>query len=326
MNRFERPIEIAAFLEQQGWGEAVAEALDGDFSPRRYARLIRADAARAILMDADPSQKTAAFVGLAGLLRGIGIEAPEIYAAAPEQGLVLMQDLGSRNVGALIDGGTAMKPFLLRGAQILARIHGTFDRVRASALDIPLYNADLFVAQADLFLDAYLPFAGQEITEEQRQDFRAAWRAVLRPIDIQPKSLLLRDFMPDNMMDLPDGKLGVLDFQDAGIGPVAYDLASLCEEVRRDGAFAFLPEVVAHYHAAAQSPVPQADLLRAATILSALRHTRILGIVAQLALKTGRREKLAYIPCIQQHLRHVLTAPYLQPVQEWMQQVESMKI
>jgi aminoglycoside/choline kinase family phosphotransferase len=173
--------------------------------------------------------------------------------------------------------------------------------------------------QAELFLDAYFPFIiGRDASDNECEDFRTAWQAVLHPLEILPKSLLLRDFMPDNLMDLPDGNLGVLDFQDAGIGPIAYDLASLCEEVRRNGGFALLPQVVAHYRKAAQSDVSETDLLRACTILSAQRHMRILGIIVRLSLPTGRRDKFAFLPRIRHHLASVLKESYLLPVREWM--------
>jgi|GEM_PF-458337 aminoglycoside/choline kinase family phosphotransferase len=360
----DRPLEIAAFLDQHGWGEAQAQALDGDFSPRRYARLSRMDGLTAFLMDADPDQKTPHFVAVAKILRQMGIHAPEIYAADAAHGLVLMQDLGSRNVGALLDAGESPCPIFMRATEILAQVHQRFDSTitrhsrengnpaasdsehikpaafpleqqqdfcRADArrwipafagmtgLDMPIYDTAHFTAQAELFLDSYFPFAtGHEASDEEREDFHAAWQAVLRPLESLPQSLMLRDFMPDNLMDWPNGKLGVLDFQDAGIGPVAYDLASLCEEVRRGGGFALLPDVVAHYREKAQSPLSQADLLRACTILSAQRHTRILGIIAQLAVKKGRRDKLDFVPRILRHLTHILDKSYLLPVGIWM--------
>jgi aminoglycoside/choline kinase family phosphotransferase len=319
MTQPSRPIEIAAFLDQHLWAEAAAQPFDGDFSPRRYARLTRSCGTTAILMDADADQRTAQFVAVDEILRKCGIDAPEIFAASPEAGLVLMQDFGRRNVGALLDAGGVARPYYLRAAALLAKLHRGFDRADAVDTDLPLFSAELFTTQAELFLDAYFPFAKErKATEDERNDFRAAWRAVLRPVDVMPKSLLLRDFMPDNLMDAQAGRLGVLDFQDAGIGPVAYDLASLCEEVRRDGGFALLPDVIASYLEQAQNPLSQADMLRACNILSAQRHTRILGIIAGHAVKTQRRDKLAFLPRVQRHLQSVLAQPYLMPVREWM--------
>ena len=111
--------------------------------------------------------------------------------------------------------------------------------------------------------------------------------------------------------------MGVLDFQDAGVGSVAYDLASLCEEVRRAGGFVLLPEVIAAYREQAGTALSQVELLRACTVLSAQRHTRVMGIIAQRAMKAGRQDKLAFLPRIQSHLEGILKEPYLLPVREW---------
>ncbi|MFA4994272.1 MAG: phosphotransferase [Bdellovibrionales bacterium] len=315
-----RPLEIAAFLEQHQWNRAQTQALCSDFSTRRYARLTNDSGKTAFLMDAEEDQKTPQFVELAKVLRQMGINAPEIYAADGAQGLVLMQDFGSRNIGALLDAGEKPLPYFLRATDVLAKLHREFDPKLTENLGLPLFDTALFTSQSELFLDAYFPVViGREASDEERKDFCAAWKAVLRPLETMPKSLMLRDVMPDNLMDLPDGELGVLDFQDAGIGPIAYDLASLCEEVRRDGGFALLPDVIAHYREGAQNPVSESDLLRACTILSAQRHMRILGIIARLSFKTGQCEKFAFFPRIRHHLQRVLKEPALLPVREWVE-------
>ncbi|MFA5040995.1 MAG: phosphotransferase [Bdellovibrionales bacterium] len=320
-----RPLDIAAFLDHHGWGNARAQALDGDFSTRRYARLTKDSGESAFLMDADEDQKTPQFLTTAKILRSLGVKAPEIYAADGERGLVLMQDFGTRNVGALLDAGEPPLPYFLRAAEVLAQIHRGFDSAAHKVSDLPIFDAELFTTQVELFLDAYFLISlGREASDEERQDFRAAWQSVLKPLEGLPKSLLMRDYMPDNLMDLPDSELGVLDFQDAGIGPIAYDLASLCEEVRRDGGFALLPDVVAHYLGIARCSLMESALLRACTILSAQRHMRILGIIARLSFKTGRCDKFAFLPRIRHHIEHVLKEPYLLPVKEWVDNFDGL--
>jgi aminoglycoside/choline kinase family phosphotransferase len=245
---------------------------------------------------------------------------PKIFAAIPERGLVLMQDFGSTNVGALLDAGHDAKPYFLRAAEILAQMHQNFDATKITGLDLPTYSAELFTEQAELFVDAYFPLGcGREATEDEREDFRAAWMTVLRPLQNAPGSLLLRDFMPDNLMALDQNDLGVLDFQDAGMGPSGYDIASLCEEVRRDGGFALLPDVIDHYLERRGSEMASYDLLRTCTLLSAQRHTRIMGIIARMAIKADRRDKFVCLPRIKKHLLSVLCDPCLAPVRTWMQ-------
>jgi aminoglycoside/choline kinase family phosphotransferase len=313
-----RPLEIAAFLELHGWNDAQTQALDGDFSTRRYARLVKNTGQSAFLMDADAVQKTPQFILVATVLRGLGLKAPVIYADDAPEGLVLMEDLGTRNVGALLDAGEPPLPYLLRAVEVLAKLHRDFNKEHAETLNLPVFDTKRFADQVELFLDSYFPVsAGREASEEERQEFRAAWETILQPLESLPQSLLLRDFMPDNLMDLPDGSLGLLDFQDAGVGPVAYDLASLCEEVRRDGGITLLPDVITHYIKESQSSLSHADLLQACTVLSAQRHMRVLGIIVRLSKRTGQCNKFRFLPRIRQHLERILNEPYLLPIKQW---------
>ena len=93
--------------------------------------------------------------------------------------------------------------------------------------------------EALLLTDWYLPALGRPPSPAQREGYLAAWRAVLPVARRVPETLVLRDYHVDNLMVL-DGRDGVaacglLDFQDAVLGPLSYDLVSLLEDVRRDG-------------------------------------------------------------------------------------------
>ncbi len=292
--------DCADFLACAGWERALREPLRADFSSRRFTRLRRgaeADAATAVVMEADADQNTVAFARVARLLRRAGLSAPELYAEDGLRVLVLMEDFGDRAMGAMIDAGVPALPLLLRAAEVLAHLHKAFDLAAGEGL--PVFDAARFVAQAELYLDEWVPYAeGRNVTAEEREAFRAAWRERLRKIEALPRSLLLRDFMPDNLMDLPERggvrSVGLLDFQDAGIGPIAYDLASLCEVARRDAGmgWAHFDAVTAHYHALARPECSLETLREAGRILSAQRQVRVLGLLARLA-RLGQPEKLA---------------------------------
>ena len=313
----DRPLEIASFLDQHGWGEAVPHPFAADFSPRRYARLVQETGATAILMDADGGQKTQEFLIVGNILRQTGLRAPAIYAADANRGLVLMEDFGTRNVGALIDAHADPRAYCLRATEALAQLHNAGPALPES---LPVFDTNLFTHQAGLFLEDYVPLIlGRETTPEETAEFAAAWRTVLRPLENLPQRLLLRDFMPDNWMELPSGELGFLDFQDAGLGPIAYDLASMGEEVRRDGGFALLEDILAAYRRKSCLDIGEEALKRGCLVLSAQRHMRILGILARLGLRQGRREKLALLPRVKAHLTKLLKEPCLMPVSVWAQ-------
>ena len=309
-------MEAAVFLEAHGWGTARQQPLQADFSTRRFFRLSRPDGEprSAILMMAAAEQKTREFAAIAALLRQAEISAPEIYAVAPELGLTLMEDLGDANIGRALDQGREAWPFYRRAAEMLAHWHRAA-RLEPSAVEgLPVFNAALFTEQVGLFIADDAP------AQEAKESFAAAWLSALTPLDALPQTLILRDFMPDNLIDLPERRdwrgVGVVDFQDGGTGPLPYDLASLCEAVRRDGGAAMLEPVLAHYHA--RHPVmPLAELKRTCRILAAQRHMRILGIVARLARDPARRDKRAYLPRIAAHLQGMLQDEALRPVRKW---------
>jgi aminoglycoside/choline kinase family phosphotransferase len=321
----ERENEINGFLQKHGWGEALQMPFAGDFSPRRYIRLTQPDGAKAILMDADPGQKTGCFVELAEYLHAIGIRVPKLFAEDGDHGLVLMEDLGKRNCGKLLDSNAIdAGDFYRRATDVLVELHAHFDKAKAAQLDLPVFGGALFAGQVEFFIDYYFPYAKKrDATPEEFRTFQAAWKEALRGIESLPQTLLLRDYMPDNLMDLPGEAapaLGVLDFQDAGHGPIAYDLASLCETVRRDSGADFADEMIAYYHQKAKPALSLADLQTACRVLSAQRHMRILGIIAKLVQSDAsleNREKLAYMPRIWDTLHRLLDEPKLKPIREW---------
>ncbi len=321
----DRAVEIAGFLSQQGWEKAQQTPFPADFSPRRYARLVNEYKAPscAILMDADRDQKTPQFVAIANLLRSLDLSAPEIYASDPDRGLVLMEDFGDRNYGNMIDVGDDAKPYYMRAVDVLVHLHQHYDVAMTQDLSLPRYEARLFIDQSGLFLDAYFLYKkGREAHAEERTAFYAAWQQSLGVIENIPQTLMLRDFMLDNLMDLPARAawraVGLLDFQDAGLGPIAYDLASLCEDVRRDGGDRMLDQVIDYYYRQSQPPYPLDYLRSACRVLAAQRHVRILGILVRLAVGQGRRDKLAYVPRIWGYLDYLLQDKVLEPLRLWM--------
>ncbi len=317
-----RAEEIADFLASVGWKTSRRQAFDADFSPRRYARLTKADGTTAILMDADAAQNTPAFVALGALLHATGVRAPEIYAANPIKGLVLMEDFGAYNVGVLLDRGADPVPYFKKAVLILAHLHKNLDMPALQACAVPKCDTPFLIQKASQFVDFYLPYArGRTATPEERAGFSAAWESVLRPLESLPQTLCLRDFMADNLMELADGSLGVLDFQDGGIGCIAYDLASLCEEVRRDGGFKRLSDCITLYRTTTGTPLSEKELLRACTIFSAQRHTRILGLLAsRMSDTTAHRDTQGFLPRTRAHWLKLLENPALDPVRAWVTQ------
>src|SRR5262249_43006177 len=103
---------------------------------------------------------------------------------------------------------------------------------------VPPYDLDALMIEVELLPDWYLPFRGVSLTTPTRETFLAHWRDALFPVlDVRPTSVL-RDFPSPTLLWLPERKefarVGLLDFQDAMMGPPAYDVASLLQDARVD--------------------------------------------------------------------------------------------
>lgn len=297
MTRDER---IAAFLARAGWSAASRTPLAGDASARRYERLIDGER-RCVLMDAPPPEDVGAFVRTAGLLRGLDLSAPLVLAADSDAGLLLLEDFGEGVFARLLDAGLPAQPLYDLAVDALIALHRRF----RTADGLEPYDLGRFLEQLALY---------PEIFGGDRATFLDAWRGPLEAALAGPRSLLLRDYHVGNLMLLTGregvAQCGLLDFQDAGAGPCAYDLASLVEDARRDVAPAQRARCLARYRAAL--PLDSDGL----STLAAMRHVRVLAVFERLA-RAGRSGYLAHVPRVRRLLAAHLAKPPLAAVSRW---------
>ncbi|WP_051512305.1 aminoglycoside phosphotransferase family protein [Skermanella stibiiresistens] len=312
---------ITDFLTSAGWADARREPLAGDASVRRYVRLHRADT-RVLLMDSpNPAEDVIPFVTIADLLRDLGLSAPEIIAERAEDGLLLIEDFGDGTFTRLMDQGADPAELYRLAVDALIALRRGFRPEHAAALDLPCYDAALFIDQVMLLADVYVPAAlGRPATAEEREALERAWESVVPDAVDLATSLMHRDYHVDNLMRL-EGRVGaaacgLLDFQNAGLGPISYDLVSLLEDARRDVPTDLAAAMLDHYLAAFPD-LDRAAFHRSYAVLGAVRHTRIVAVFARLFLRDGRPEYLRHLPRVWRLLEAKLSHPALAPVRAW---------
>jgi hypothetical protein len=315
----ERAQRIAAFLTAAGWGAVPRGPLAGDASFRRYERLAVAGR-RAVLMDAPPPKEDVRpFIAVARVLAGLGLSAPEILAEDIEAGLLLLEDFGDSTYTRLLAAGKAEAPLYALAVDVLIALHRSF---APAASSLPPYDDERLLTEAALLVDWYLPaIAGRPTEPSLREEFLALWRALLPVARGIPDGLVLRDYHVDNLM-LLDGRAGIaacglLDFQDAVIGPRSYDLVSLLEDARRDVA-ADLAGAMRRRYLDAFPDIDRAAFDASYAVLGAQRNCKIVGIFTRLCVRDGKPIYLGHIPrvwrLIEQDLRH----PALTPIARWL--------
>jgi aminoglycoside/choline kinase family phosphotransferase len=315
----ERAARIAAFLAAAGWGAATRRPLAGDASFRRYDRLER-DGRRAVLMDAPPPQEDVRpFLTVARLLQGLGFSAPEILAEDVAAGLLLLEDFGDSTYTRLLAQGRDEASLYALAVDLLIALHRGF--APAGHL-VPPYDDQRLLAEAALLVDWYLPaITGAPTAPGLREEYLALWRTLLPVARGVPESLVLRDYHVDNLM-LLDGRAGIaacglLDFQDAVIGPRSYDLVSLLEDARRDVPPDLARAMIARYLAAFPA-LDRAAFAASYAVLGAQRNCKIVGIFTRLCVRDGKPIYLQHIPRVWRLIAEDVAHPALAPIAAWL--------
>jgi hypothetical protein len=186
------------------------------------------------------------------------------------------------------------------------------------------YDIEAFLIEAELLLDWYLADNSGDPSAEARKSFVALWREALAPaLEAQP-TWVLRDYHSPNLLWLPEredvARIGVLDFQDALIGPAAYDVASLLQDARVDVPEAMEVALLSRYVRARLSDNRNFDTAAFTQLyatLAAQRATKILGIFARLNRRDGKSQYLRHMPRIWNYLQRSLSHPALAALKTW---------
>jgi aminoglycoside/choline kinase family phosphotransferase len=315
---FEARPAARLFLDSHGWTGIDPVPLAGDASFRHYFRLTDGKR-RAVLMDAPPPREDVRpFVTVAAHLAALGLSAPRILAKDTHSGFLLLEDFGDETYTRAFAAGADEAALYALAIDTLIALH----RHPAQAkVDVPAYDDALLDREASLLVDWFMPaWRGGATPDGDVRAYLAAWRRVYPLARIGKPGLVLRDFHVDNLIRLAGrpgvNACGLLDFQDALIGPRAYDVASLIEDARRDVAPKLAKACMARYLAAFPE-LPRAEFETATTVLAAQRNAKIVGIFVRLARRDGKPQYLKHIPRVWRLLEGNLAHPALAELRDW---------
>ena len=276
-----------------------------DASFRRYFRVALTDGRSYIAMDAPPEEEDCRpFIRVARLLRDAGVHAPRIHAQDLEQGFLLLDDLGRVTYLEALNESNAS--LLMRDA-ITALVKWQL-ATRPGML--PPYDEVLLRREMALFPEWYVGrHLGVALSPAQRDALEAVCTLLAQSALAQPTVYVHRDYMPRNLM-LSDPNPGVLDFQDAVIGPITYDIVCLM----RDAFISWEDErvldwTVRYWEQARKSALPVAsdfaDFWRNFEWMGLQRHLKVLGIFARLTHRDGKPKYVADTPRFVNYARAV---------------------
>jgi N-acetylmuramate 1-kinase len=320
---FERQQALQTWTAQQFTSLGLAPlqgdlaAVSGDASFRRYFRGTTADA-HYILVDAPPPKEDCTpFVKVAQQLMAAGVRVPCVLAYDLAQGFMCLEDFGNALLWSALESARVEGNYIA-AQQYYQRCFEELLLIQQANVTSPLpqYDEALLLREMRLFTEwccgALLQLT---LTPAEHALIEQAFGLLVTSALQQPQVLVHRDYHSRNLMllDEPGSAIGVIDFQDAVIGPWTYDLVSLLKDCYVEWPQAQVREWALLYaqHANAVGILPAvepAQVLHDFDLMGAQRHIKVLGIFCRLWLRDGKAGYLNDIPLTFRYLQQVMSA------------------
>ena len=276
--------------------QSIAPA-SADASFRRYFRITDENNSL-IIMDAPPEKEDcSAFIHIAKLLSGFGLNVPKILLQDLEQGFLLLNDLGDTVFLSELNNNRVDEMYL-------AAMNSLLQLQKNETPDLPAYDETLLRNELNLFPDWYLEKQlNLKVSQEQKDILQQSFDILIKNALEQPQVCVHRDYHSRNLMvnkNNPD-EPGIIDFQDAVIGAVTYDLVSLLKDCYIDWPREKVEAWVKYFHAEAEALgiIDQVDFelfLRWFDLMGLQRHLKVAGIFSRLKHRDGKTGYLKDIP------------------------------
>ncbi len=264
-----------------------------DASFRRYFRVTDRNTGKTfVVMDAPPDKEDCKpFIHITQLLRSVSVNAPDIITMDLAQGFLLLDDLGDRQYLDYLDDNSSDD---LYHDALIALIN--MQRIQNH---LPPYDKQRLHDEMGLFEPWYLnKHLGITLDDEQKTVINSIYDLLIESAQEQPQVFVHRDYHSRNLMLLDEDNPGVIDYQDAVIGPVTYDLVSLFKdcyiEWPRDKVEHWLDKYLRS--TAIDLPVDRRRFIRWFDLMGVQRHLKVLGIFARLNYRDGKSQYLNDLP------------------------------
>lgn len=295
------------YLDRTKQTSARVVPLTGDASDRRYFRVIPREGKSFVLaMNSAPFVYDALpFVNVAGLFAAMPLPVPSILGEAADQGILALSDLGDVTLQAHLGAAPpAAHARLYREAVGFIEVMQRRGRELADPSYIPYgiaFDVDKLTWEMDFFIKHFLEaYRGVVFAAGDRDALRAELGALVATLAAEPRVLCHRDYHSRNLM-LSDGRLWIIDFQDARMGPDTYDLVSLLRDSYVDITEDEVDELLAYFLALAGRAGEAADFRRRFDEMALQRNLKALGTFGY---QTTARSNTVYIQYIPRTLRY----------------------
>ncbi len=294
------PIE-AWISDELGYKDYKIEVVSDDASYRKYYRLKLPEEKSFIIMDSSIQVESIyPFIDVSVRLLKAGVQIPRVYAQNLDRGYLLLQDLGDTHLADILNEMSCTMLYT-------KCMHEILKMQEADTSELEPYDAEFLMFEMALMPEWYLnTYLGIYLNPEEQRQLDSIFGLIKDEVLSQPQGFFVhRDFHSRNIMFAGKGKVWVIDYQDARIGALTYDLVSLLKDVYVRFDREKIVELALEFKmlkGRSLADVSDEQFIRWFDFMGLQRHIKILGIFARLKI---RDNKPAYIDDIPLTLKYI---------------------
>jgi len=283
--------KIKQWLETIGWGDWNITIASADASFRSYYRLRKEDETYILMDSSKLLESLPLFVDINERLVATNVRVSRIIVKNIKLGYLILEDFGSTHYLDVLKEENYQELYKKAIDEIIKM-------QQAEITDLPLYDRDFLHFEMALMQEWYLEkYLDITLTAEQKNIIDTTLETIANVVMEQPQGVFVhRDYHSRNIMLTPKGEVGVIDFQDARVGAITYDLVSLLKDCYIEWDKREVEKLALYYRDAVGLDVDDATFIKWFDFMGLQRHIKVLGIFSRLHLRDGKSGYLKDIP------------------------------
>ncbi|RUM75699.1 MAG: aminoglycoside phosphotransferase [Sulfurovum sp.] len=282
---------IKAWLRDIGWDDWHIEEASADASFRSYYRLTKEHQSYILMDSSRMLESLPPFLDMHERLQSVNVRVPSLVEKNTTLGYLIIEDFGSKHYLDVLNASNYRVLYQKAIDEIIKM-------QQADIKDLPLYDRDFLSFEMQLMQEWYLEkFLGQSLKEEEKNLLNTTFQYITNVVLEQPQGVFVhRDYHSRNLMLTKHDEIGIIDFQDARVGAITYDLVSLLKDCYIQWDTKEIEKLALYYRDKAVIDVDDATFIKWFDFMGLQRHIKILGIFARLYLRDGKDGYLKDIP------------------------------
>ena len=300
--------KIEGILEKKQISYENLKFLAGDASNRKYFN-IKIKNKDFVLMYDDNPESLKRFIQISKVLSDT-VTIPKIYLNFKVNNILIIENFGHKKFSNIINYSNQNFLYSL-ATDALIHVHK-----QEIEYNLDFYDENRFTNESNLFFEWFLQ-KDDSLKDKLKIDFNNEFKEFIDLLENIPKVFIHRDYHVDNLFLIENRnkhfRCGWIDYQDALVGPCAYDLVSLTQDARIDVDTQIERKII-NYYLKSFSNINPTEFEICYKIIAIQRHLKVLGIFKRLAARDNKKNYLVHIPRVIRMLKKNLNNKEFRPI------------